>query len=231
MTSVGWAAASAVDCEAVGTGLVGQPANTVSSLALVLAGAWLVSRAVRSTGPARWRLALMGAVAVAAGAGSVAFHGSLGPAAPLLHDIGLVSLPLAVIAIDAVALSGGGPARATGVLAGLLGVSTPVLARTATATPVVVVGVLGALAAETAVWARGGRIPPRVRWRGYGIAAGAGVLGVVLHLLGRTGAPLCEPASLLQAHAAWHVLAAVALAAFSVAAFGPPPAPGGDPTA
>lgn len=230
MTRLPWAAAPAVDCEAVGTGLVSQPANTLSSLALVLAGVWLAATAARSAGPARWRLALMGAVAVAAGAGSVAFHGSLGPTAPLLHDVGLASLPLAVIAIDAAALSGGGPARAAGVLVGLVGVSTPVLARTVTTTPVVVVGTLGALVAEAAVWARGERARSAARWRGYGTAAAAGALGVVLHRLGRTGAALCEPASLLQPHAAWHVLAAVALGAFSLAAFGPSPS-GGDPTA
>jgi len=38
--------------------------------------------------------------------------------------------------------------------------------------------------------------------------------GVALNLLGRTGAPLCRPESLAQGHAAWHVLTAVAVAAW-----------------
>ena len=36
--------------------------------------------------------------------------------------------------------------------------------------------------------------------------------GGLFWLLGRTGGPWCRPASLLQAHSAWHLLAAIALA-------------------
>lgn len=41
------------------------------------------------------------------------------------------------------------------------------------------------------------------------IAVGA---GVVVNLLTRTGAPLCRPESLIQGHAGWHVLTALAAA-------------------
>ena len=40
--------------------------------------------------------------------------------------------------------------------------------------------------------------------------------------LGRTTSPVCDPDSLLQPHAAWHLLAAAALAAWAVAALDPP---------
>ncbi|MGH8978237.1 MAG: hypothetical protein ACRDV7_09205, partial [Acidimicrobiia bacterium] len=49
-------------------------------------------------------------------------------------------------------------------------------------------------------------------------AAGAFAFAVPLQLFGRTGGPLCRPDSVLQAHAAWHVLTAAAVAcAFALA--------------
>ncbi|MFL6205638.1 MAG: hypothetical protein ACJ739_09840 [Acidimicrobiales bacterium] len=77
------------DCEAIRPGLVGQPANTVSSLALVLAAAPIARAARRRREPA-WT-----AVAVASafeGIGSVAYHGPGGRRAKVLHDAGLVAL-------------------------------------------------------------------------------------------------------------------------------------------
>jgi hypothetical protein len=44
-------------------------------------------------------------------------------------------------------------------------------------------------------------------------------LGGLAFLFGRTGSPLCRPGSLLQIHAAWHLLVAVAAAAYAWAAF------------
>jgi hypothetical protein len=41
-------------------------------------------------------------------------------------------------------------------------------------------------------------------------------VGVTVYLLGRTGGPLCRPDSLLQPHALWHLLTAVAMAAWTV---------------
>ena len=40
--------------------------------------------------------------------------------------------------------------------------------------------------------------------------------------LGRTASPWCDPDSLLQGHAAWHLLGAAALACWAVAALDPP---------
>lgn len=45
------------------------------------------------------------------------------------------------------------------------------------------------------------------------VALAAGISGLVAYALGRTGSPLCDPESLFQWHAVWHVLAAVGLAA------------------
>lgn len=54
---------------------------------------------------------------------------------------------------------------------------------------------------------------------GRGARATSGLLGALAlgaFALGRTGGPLCDPAALLQPHAAWHVLAAAALAAWAL---------------
>jgi hypothetical protein len=78
---------------------------------------------------------------------------------------------------------------------------------------IAVVAVLVALALPHAVAA----------WRGRPVVHGAVPLGAValavpLQLFGRTGGALCRPESLLQAHAGWHVLTAVALGAVFVLA-------------
>jgi hypothetical protein len=63
------------------------------------------------------------------------------------------------------------------------------------------------------IW-RGARSRPVVA----ACAAGAFALAIPMQLFGRTGGPLCKPDSVLQAHGAWHVLTAAALAcAFAVA--------------
>jgi hypothetical protein len=48
----------------------------------------------------------------------------------------------------------------------------------------------------------------------YRAALAAGAAGLACWWLGRTASPWCGPDSLLQAHAAWHVLSAVALGAW-----------------
>ena len=53
-----------------------------------------------------------------------------------------------------------------------------------------------------------------------------GVAAIAANLLTRTGAPLCRPASLLQGHAAWHVLTAAAIALWFTARPDPDPEPG-----
>jgi hypothetical protein len=133
------------DCEAVRDAVLAQPVNSVSSLAYVVAGAWVLRRG----GPA------VPAVALAAvGVGSLLYHGPMPPAAGIVHDGSIVALALAVAVL---------------------------------------------------AWRR---------WlpRPGAAAVLALVAGVAVNLLTRTGAPLCRPESVLQGHAAWHVLTAAGLA-------------------
>ena len=58
------------------------------------------------------------------------------------------------------------------------------------------------------------RLTPRGR-AAYRLAVAAGLAGAVCWWAGRTQSPWCDPDSLLQGHAAWHLLGAAALAAWS----------------
>jgi hypothetical protein len=55
----------------------------------------------------------------------------------------------------------------------------------------------------------------------YRAALAAAAAGAACWWLGRTASPWCDPDSLLQAHAAWHLLGAAALACWAVAALEP----------
>jgi hypothetical protein len=138
-------ALGASDCEALRDGWLGQPVNALSSVAYVVAGAYVVWRG----GPRVPALAL-----AAVGVGSFLYHGPMPPGAELVHN-----------------------------------------------------GTIAALAATVAVslWRGSLGRPPTA-----GLVAGAAA--IVVNLLTRTGAPLCSPDSLLQGHAAWHVLTATAIA-------------------
>jgi hypothetical protein len=77
------------DCERIRPGLIGQPANTVSSLAFVVAAVPLVQHGRRARSRA-W--VAVGAAAALEGLGSVGYHGPGGRVAKAIHDGGLVAL-------------------------------------------------------------------------------------------------------------------------------------------
>ncbi|HWC41682.1 MAG TPA: hypothetical protein VHK02_06825 [Actinomycetota bacterium] len=78
--------------------------------------------------------------------------------------------------------------------------------------------------------ARARRVGTGVPWTGlapdrrgpYLTALAATAAGAFCWWAGRTASPWCDPDSLLQPHAAWHLLTAAALAAWTLAALGPP---------
>ena len=80
------------DCERIRPGLVGQPANTLTSLAFVAAAVPIV-RWSRRPGRRAWRA--VAAAAAFEGVGSVAYHGPGGRLSKRLHDVGLVALAVA----------------------------------------------------------------------------------------------------------------------------------------
>lgn len=143
------------DCERIRPGLIGQPANTLSSLSFVAAAIpiWKLAGSGRSRG---WKL--VAAALVFEGIGSVLYHGPGGKFSKFIHDIGLVALAASFAAV----------------VRDEPGVLKP--------TPV---------------------------------ATSLGVSAAALHVLSRTGGPLCSCNSRVQGHAIFHVLAAAATVARS----------------
>jgi hypothetical protein len=108
------------DCEALSDGLLGQPVNTLSSLAYVVAGAYVLRRG----GPAAPAVAL-----VAVGVGSVLYHGPMPPGAEAVHDLSLVAVPVAALLVAWRRRSFPGP-PAVALVALAAGVAVNVLTRT-----------------------------------------------------------------------------------------------------
>jgi hypothetical protein len=78
------------DCEALREGVLGQPVNALSSLAYVVAAAYVLRRG----GPPVLALAL-----ALVGVGSVLYHGPMPPGAGPLHDASLLAVPVAALAV------------------------------------------------------------------------------------------------------------------------------------
>jgi hypothetical protein len=215
-----------VDCEALRDAVVAQPANTVSSLAYLVAASVLVRRMRAGELPVAF--SILAAATAAQGVGSAAFHGVGGPAASAVHDAALVSLVAFVAAWHAGRLlapsppgiaPAGGPDRWAAGWGGSAAVAgLPFVAWWPARTNLVVaLGVTATAGAEVLA-----------RRRGLGPVLGrplavVGLAAVAAWWSGRTGGVLCRPGSLLQPHAAWHVLSAAAIVVWAGRAAGVPP--------
>ncbi len=174
-----------VDCEAIRPGLLGQPANALSCLVFIVAGFWLLRRAAT-----RW----VGLALVATGTGSFLFHGPLAPDGAWIHDVTLAWL-LVVIIVEAkqwrtgIHLAGAG-ALAVG-FAAFPALAEPAMAVMAAA------GIALLLIDDRSLRT----------WAPLSVLAVSAMVG----RLGGTGGPLCDPGSIVQPHALWHVGAAIAV--------------------
>jgi hypothetical protein len=182
------------DCERCRAGVVSQPVNTLSSLAYVAVGADLLRRREPDRAFA-WAV-------IGVGVGSVAYHGPGGVAGRWLHDATLLSMLGLLVASDLTVHDGRRLPRrvVAGVVAGASALAHP---STSDRTQLAVGA--GALAAETRRIVRGNRR------REPAVSGPLLASGLALHVLGRTGRPWCRPESIVQPHAAWHVLSAAAL--------------------
>jgi Ceramidase len=215
----------ASDCEHIGQGLLGQPVNTLSSLAYVAVGMLLLRRAFRRSAPSVV-LAVYAVIVVAIGLGSVAFHGPMPSWGRFVHDLPIAAVLALVIAYDVALVRETGVRSALGGFGALLGVCAVVLAIWPDASnPLDSVLVVAAAVAEVAVArspkriaaGRGGVREPSVWIVGGAVLA----VGAALNALGRTDAPLCDPNSLAQLHGLWHVLTAVAMWVYGAGVLGP----------
>jgi hypothetical protein len=183
---------AAADCESIGVGFLGQPVNSVTTLAFAVAGFLIITR-----GPERrW----VGIALIATGVGSFLVHGPMPAGSEWAHDVTLAWL-LMVVAADRTRWARWSriPGLLTiGVLFGLL----------PDAADPVAVG-LTILALFTVLRAD----------RSAGTLAAVSLLAVggVVGRLGATNWPWCDPDSMLQLHGLWHVAAAVAVTIWAMA--------------
>lgn len=182
-------------------GLVGQPAGTLTALALVLAGVVILAGRRPAASRPRWTYGLLVA---AVGVGSVVQHGPHPPWQAYAHDLPLAAV-LGFVAVDAAADLTGRPARAWWWLL-----------PTAMLVPVIMFGPVASTLAQAGLAAVAiglsllrARARPQLR-RTLLVALLVLAAGALIGTLGeRTG--WCRPDSLLQGHAVWHLLAVVAL--------------------
>lgn len=214
------------DCEAIRAGFWGQPVSTLSALAFFVVGVWVVRLVPRALGR-RIEVGLFAATLFANGVGSLLYHGPRPEGALWLHDFAIATFLGLVVAVDAEALvgtRGPGLAAYAAVIAaaGLLLFAVPDAQRPLFAVLGVSAGVL-----ELVSWRRSlrphpmeGPTPRVIAWLG---GLGVLALGGIAFFLGRHGSPFCDPTSLLQWHAVWHVLEATAMATYVWVAVVPTP--------
>jgi hypothetical protein len=80
------------DCEALRAGLIGQPTNTLSSLAFVGVGAWLAARVGELPDASRRGALAYASFTAITGIGSVAYHGPQFVGAQFLHDLPILGV-------------------------------------------------------------------------------------------------------------------------------------------
>jgi len=178
------------DCERILAGWLGQPVNSLTSFAFVVAGVHVWRRSHR----------LVGLASVATGVGSFLFHGPMPPGAEWAHDVSLAWL-LVTVATAGTRWErlGGAPSLA------VVGLGLAVVP--AAGDP------LGALAAAGAI----GSVLWRDRSRSTVTALGILCIAAAIGRLSATGGPLCVPDSIVQGHGLWHLGAALSIALWATA--------------
>jgi len=219
MTAGVLAVIGASDCERIGTGLIAQPFNTWTSVAYLLAGAWIIVRR------RQWRLdpsaVVFGVLVAANGVGSIAYHAAVDATGRWLHDLSILGA-LGFVAgwqVSKLRSSGAhGSGRWATVAAGaVLLVMGVVLVPVPDATdPAVVVLVVVALVAFVIQRIRNRQ---RLAWSDLPFAAVA-VFAVGAFLLGRTGSVACHADATFQWHGVWHVATALLAVVWARAALG-----------
>jgi len=201
------------DCESLGDGLLRQPLNAISSLSYAVVGIIAIASAGGTEGAERTFRRLFGWLMIASGLGSVLYHGPQWPASHFLHDITFTAT-LWLIASGNGTRALGLPRRTGWAVfaGGVLAMAAVLLAAPEATNYLTVVLVLALIASDVIVQRTVGVIG---RW--YALALGTAALAVVALVLGRTGSALCEPESMAQGHAVWHLLSAVALLAYVMA--------------
>jgi hypothetical protein len=201
------------DCETIGSGILAQPVNAVSSLAFSVFGLVLLFSMSRYDGPERVNRLIIGILMIATGIGSVLFHGPQGSASHFLHDVTILLTMTAIVTMNVAGLLRWTEQRVWLILVGTALVISAVLLIWPSSTNVVAGIALVALVVQDVALHRAGSI--RTGWWIAAIVAMA--VALLFFVVGRTGGPLCDSSSLFQGHALWHILSATTLWAYFIA--------------
>lgn len=184
------------DCETVGVDGIRQPVNALSSLGFLVAGTLVLVQTTRS------HLRLFGAALLTAGIASFVSHAAVRDWSHTLDSLGVKAVVLFLVIY---------PLTRTRMViapytAGLLLIWAAELSWPATARPLLILLTTAAIVINLSSPAS--RASRSIRLGMVGLVAAA-----LAWWLGRSASFLCEPDSLWQPHALWHLLAAGALAA------------------
>ena len=184
---------AACDCETIGSGPIRQPLNAWSALAIAMVGVVLL-RSARGPWIVAWGT-------VGAGVAAFLYHASLADWASRLDGV-------------AVAGIGFGAAISLTTMERRWLLAVPAASLTAIAAVTrSLIGPLGAIAAALAAAMLIVRHRSTERQVWIAITASMTLAGgLVMWFASRSGGPWCRPHSLMQGHAAWHLMASAGLA-------------------
>ena len=199
----------ASDCEFLRDEALAQPVNALTSLAYVVVGLLVITRASITRRPLAAAL-VYGTCLVGVGLGSVLFHGPQPDGSRVLHDLPILFTLVFIVAYDLSLISSRvrhpmvlfviGAVAAT-----VLTIIDPDLGTAATG-----VGVVALAALEFLIYRR--RLRPattRRQRQGYVTIIVVAAIAGATWLLGRTDSPACDPDAVFQFHGLWHVISAL----------------------
>ncbi len=216
-------------CERIRPGAIAQPANTWSCLGFIAVGLWIAwdsaRRRTRDDSGNRFARAtahyapLYASVVVFLGPGAMYFHGGMvhwGGRLDVLSMYLFIGFLVVYLPVRTYDLSWRSFTVGYGLLMGVLtldvyvrdGDSVPVFAPLVAL--VCVFEIVAAIPVARLRLGRPGDVVADRRW--ILAAAGCFFTALGIWLVSDTGGPLCDPDSLLQGHAAWHLLSAAAAA-------------------
>jgi hypothetical protein len=205
-------------CERIRDGAIRQPANTWSSLAFVVVALMVVARARADRAPgagapanamtagAAWPFAYATALTVT-GVGSAFFHASLTFVGQFVDVLGMYFIGTFILLYNVARLR----PVATAAALGAYGATNAVLAALLIEAPGLRRYLFAALLAASVAleYAVRAQRPSRFDGRYFGRALALIAIAFTIWVLDITGGA-CDPQSLLQGHAIWHLLGAAA---------------------
>jgi hypothetical protein len=214
------------DCEAVHSGLLRQPADTYSSLALLAVGVWILARAAAREPGDRGELSAFGVAMLGAGVGSVLLHGPDPAWALWFHDLSALAVLLLVVALDVGLLLGWSLRIRLLVAAALLVPLALALGAVPTSTDHIAWALAPAAGLSVVAVIRRGLHPgpfagDRPRTLLWLLTAVTLALAGGAYALGRSESAFCHPGSVVQWHAVWHILLAIFAGVFAELFFRP----------